>query len=292
MNRPDKKICALIVIYQPKIDLLTRTIRSIVDNVDKVLLYQNSLVDIHYYFPNLQFYGDGINMGIAKAQNILIDAAVKQNFNFALISDQDTIYPRDFFKKIIPLFRKNENIAAVAPGWSNSLKDSKFNGFHLFDKTGKIKLCTSISEPVSISHAISSGMIVDLRISQKIGPFDEDLFIDWVDNDWCWRANAQGYTILGDPKTIIEHELGARSISIFYRSFTVRPPERNYFIVRNALILMRKHKNLNVRRYLFIKVIHHTIFSLLTSQTKRKELRMLVKALGDGLNNKVGAILV
>lgn len=290
MDRSGKKICALIVIYQPKIDLLTRTINSLIDNVDEVLIYQNSLVDINYAL-NLQFYGDGTNVGIAKAQNVLIEAAVKQKFNFALFSDQDTIYPIDFLKKITPLFRRNKNIVAVAPGWSNSLKSSEFNGFHQFDKSGKIKLCTSISEPVSISHAISSGMIIDLQLSKNVGPFDEDLFIDWVDNDWCWRANAMGYKILGDPRTLINHQLGTRSVLLFNRFFSVRSPERNYFIIRNALILMRKHKNLNIRKYLALKIIHHFIFSLLASQSKRKELKTLLKALSDGFYNKVGASL-
>jgi len=43
---------------------------------------------------------------------------------------------------------------------------------------------------------------------------NEDLFIDWVDFEWCWRARKKGYKIIGNANVVITHQLGDAAVTI------------------------------------------------------------------------------
>ena len=61
------KILAVIVAFRPEVEALERNLRSFADYVDKVLLWQNSLVVFTH--PKVETVGDGTNRGIAPALN-------------------------------------------------------------------------------------------------------------------------------------------------------------------------------------------------------------------------------
>ena len=75
---------------------------------------------------------------------------------------------------------------------------------------------------------------------------EEDLFIDWVDLEWCWRAIHMGYFIVGNADVVIEHRLGDRSINLGSRGINLRAPSRHYYITRNAFYLATRCKYLDI----------------------------------------------
>ena len=58
--------------------------------------------------------------------------------------------------------------------------------------------------------AIASGSLVKAEVFGVTGFFDEAMFIDYVDTDFCLRLQKNGFKILSVASVLLEHELGQR----------------------------------------------------------------------------------
>ncbi len=291
--------CGLIVTYQPDFAVLRATISSLALNVDEILIYDNASntadmsMQVLDAMDNVTVFYSNENIGIAEAQNLLLTEAISRGYKFAVMSDQDTVYPAQFVGTLIKYFDNAPKVAVVCPGWidKNLGEAGKYTGQYVFKQCGVLKIDHRTDRAFKIAHAISSGMVIKLGLIDKIGLMRGDLFIDWVDNEWCWRINSLGFTVLGVPSVKIEHTLGDKTVSILGRNFVVRSSNRNYYIVRNALALMlSKSIPLAARIYLMKKVLHHSIFCLLASENKKSDLIVVIKAFWHGINGRLGQI--
>ncbi|HFP9739483.1 TPA: glycosyltransferase family 2 protein, partial [Escherichia coli] len=55
---------------------------------------------------------------------------------------------------------------------------------------------------------IASGKLINLEVLDQVGFMEDDLFIDGVDHEWCWRAGRLGYKIAIIENAIMKHRLG------------------------------------------------------------------------------------
>ncbi len=65
-----------------------------------------------------------------------------------------------------------------------------------------------ICEVDSVSGA---AMLIRKSVIDKIGVFDENIFMFGEDLDLCWRAKTAGYKVMYNPNSIVIHEHGASS---------------------------------------------------------------------------------
>ncbi len=293
------RICALVVTFDPDLNVLERALSSLGFNVDKIFVFDNTDIssvviksEFHLNKP-IEFISKSKNIGIAAAQNILLKAALDEGFDFSVMSDQDTIYPAGYVTDLVRFFLSRNDVAAVFPGWLdvNLMGEAKYPGQYVFDSNNRLKINRSESEVIEISHSISSGMIVNMHLLHQIGLMKEELFIDWVDNEWCWRARCSGFVLLADPTVKVRHTLGDCTVKIFGKNFVKRGVHRNYYIIRNALyLILYSSVPAAAKIYLAKKALHHTIFSLVASDDLFFEFRSLAKAWLHGLQARLGKI--
>src|SRR5690606_36905073 len=88
-------------------------------------------------------------------------------------------------------------------------------------------------ECVDVDHLISSGCLISLDAIEKIGTFEESLFIDYVDTEWCWRARRKGFRLLGVGSAHMKHNLGDDEFIAFGQPRTLHAPFRLYYQMRN-----------------------------------------------------------
>jgi rhamnosyltransferase len=293
------KICGLIVVFNPNIDSLKKVLCSLSVNVEKIFIFDNTddysavkEFNFNYHIP-IEILANFKNIGIGAAQNIILNAAIRENFNFAVMSDQDTYFPIDYVFKLSSYCNVFNNIAAIFPGWLdlNLQGDAKYPGQFVIDPSNKMLIDFTEPEFLKISHGISSGMMINLSSIQKIGLMNDKLFIDWVDNEWCWRARSAGFVLLAIPSVKIQHTLGDSTVNILGKKFVKRRLERNYYIIRNALYLIFYTRiNSAAKIYLVKKTFHHTIFSFIASSDKFSEISILAKAWLHGFQARLGKI--
>lgn len=292
------RICALVVTYNPDVNILGKVLSSLSSEVDKIFIFNNtdgysSDADIVVFNNNekIQVFSKYRNIGIAAAQNELLKIAMAGGFDFAIMSDQDTVYPVGYVSGLLKYRNARNNVAAIFPGWLdvNLYGGAKYPGQYVFDSKNRLKIVLSEPEFLEISHAISSGMMINIFHLKSIGLMREELFIDWVDNEWCWRAGSLGYILLAVPSVKIMHTLGDCTVTVFGKNFVKRGAVRNYYIIRNALYLVfHSHIPSAAKIYLAKKTFHHTIFSFLASNNRLAEISSLAKAWVHGLRAKLG----
>jgi rhamnosyltransferase len=233
------KVCAIIVTYNTTLSSLLRVLRSICFQVDRVILVNN---DANEFLPFLKEFGNifeyalGENFGIGYAQNFGIKLAINDKFGYVLLSDQDSIYPDNYVKRMLLGCSVNPEIGAIAPAFVDLNVDNGEPSFVF--SMGPLFVTRKVTEGTyDIFHAIASGLLIKTVALIEVGLMNEELFIDWVDLEWCWRLRSAGFRLIGDSSVSIDHILGDRSLNIGFRNVPIRSHIRHYYITRNAFHL-------------------------------------------------------
>lgn len=285
-------IDAVVVVFNPEIDVLLSLIDSLRDQVRIIYLInngQNSDASINLG-ENVVLVNLKRNMGVAFAQNYGIKISLDQNADFVLISDQDTCYPPDFIDNMmIDEFVLDARAAAVAPLFIDLVKGGQPTGFYMKTSWG-FSMVENVSGCQEIAQAISSGLLIKSSVLRDVGLMSDELFIDWVDFEWCWRARHRGFKILGNADVIIQHKLGDQSIVIGSRKVSSRSPVRHYYITRNAFYLSLYSEVLDRKRKLglFIRSVRYLIGYPLLFSPRLNNLKAVTQGLYHGVFKQLG----
>lgn len=267
-TRLSYKIGAVIVLYNPASDLLVDCIESIVDQVDEICVIDNSK-DNHsslfrtYGVKKVHYNPLGKNIGIASAQNIGIKYFQDKNYDFIIFSDQDSVSSKSLVQNLIDGYLKlseKNDISCIGPMPINR----KSRQPYLY-KECVIEKKEDLGLKYNVMHSIiSSYSLVPVSNFSEVGLMNERLFIDFVDQEWCWRAaayNKKKSIMLAEIE--IEHELGVSSLFMGHR-INVSSPFRMYYQTRNLLWLCRKSyvpvywKTMNMKK-IIMKFFYYSI---------------------------------
>jgi len=275
----------IIVIYKPDLLELTETINSIIKQVSYCIIVDNGNTKVNFPdFKNLLYFNLNKNYGIAYAQNIGIEVARKYNIEFIIFSDQDTKYSPDYIIKMLSFYnnyKKKEKLGAIVPRLydKNKCCESKI----ALKKFSYIK--PEKNKIYYVAHAISSGTFIPIKNFDKIGYMRDELFIDWVDYEWCWRALKMGYKIISIPDVSIEHMMGDSIINIAGRKIAIKKKLRYYYTIRNGIYIIKYLNVLNIsEKILFGIDLLKKIIGLLFIENRI--IYIIIKAINDG-NKKI-----
>lgn len=288
-----KKISVVYVTYHPNKETLKRSIESISEQVDRVIVVDNTPQNIeeHCVGKNIKSIFLGENMGIAYAQNTGIREAMREGAEFVILSDQDSIYPQDYVRKMLEPFETGENIAAVAPLFRDTNQNRQSEGF-IVKNYFFAKRVFPVGGRVEVLHAIASGKLIDARVLSSVGMMREELFIDWVDLEWCWRAQKEGYKIIGNADVKITHTLGDKAVNIGFRDVNLRSFVRHYYMTRNAFYLALHCESLSFLQKLFflMRAFRYPIAFPLLAKPHLKNLKYSWLGMFDGLFGRLGKL--
>ncbi|MDC4350610.1 glycosyltransferase family 2 protein, partial [Acinetobacter baumannii] len=193
---------------------------------------------------NLEIVKLSANYGIAHAQNVGIEKAIKNNANYILFFDQDSSiesnFVQDLYEDYNTISEKGISIAAIGPRFI----DERYNFYYPGLKLNKIGLIdkfdvSHIKAPCEASVLISSGTLVSIDALKEIGPMREEFFIDFVDTEWCFRALSKGYKIYISKKAFMKHSIGDDVVRIFNFNIPVHSAFRRYYRVRNLFFMWK-----------------------------------------------------
>lgn len=291
-----KSVACVMVSYNPIAEKIFESINSILANDVTLIVVDNGssnrtqILKLVDGSPKAIFISLDVNIGIAAAQNVGIKIALDKDFEYIWLSDQDTIYEPNFSKEMIGCFKvPDDNVAAIGPSFYDTNRGSVQPIVVFSPFTTKKQPSPGLN---SVSHMISSGMFIPSQKIREIGLKQDDLFIDWVDMEWCWRAENlfnQKLFVTGDVQ--IEHTLGDTYKNFLGRKVILRSSFRHYFMVRNAIGLSIYSKSLApfTRVELFAKaVIWMLLLPMLAPSNKLQHLNSTVTGALHGLINRLG----
>lgn len=240
-------IVAVIVTYQPDLDLLGAQLGSLVRQVTNVVLVDNNsaqdlaIWNVRRNPAATAIISLGENRGIAAAQNAGIEWAGNRGAEFVLLMDQDSIPAPDMVEKLVSAISEKSSPAAVGSRYVDELQNNaspftQIRGLRLLRSS-----CTSKEAPVvPVDYLIASGCLIPMSVLNEVGVMREDLFIDYVDIEWCLRARHHGFQSYGVCSAHMRHSLGGDPIKFFGKNIPLHNPLRHYYQFRNAVLLYKE----------------------------------------------------
>lgn len=177
-------------------------------------------------FPTVRFIWKNENVGFAKANNQALQLAKGEKILFL---NPDTILPEDGLEKCLLFFQQQNNLGALGvqmiDGAGNFLPESKRGFPSAFTSFCKMSGLTALFPqsklfakyylghlPENESHEVDvvSGafMMIDKKILDAVGGFDEDYFMYAEDIDLSYRIQKAGYKNFYYAGTSIIHFKG------------------------------------------------------------------------------------
>jgi rhamnosyltransferase len=100
--------------------------------------------------------------------------------------------------------------------------------------------------PVEVDKLITSGSIINVDVYRKLGPFDENLFIDEVDHEYCYRAILKNYAVVQMSNIYMNHSPGYFELHHSLKNLEVtsrrlHSASRMYYMVRKFLYVKEKY---------------------------------------------------
>lgn len=234
----DSKIAIVIVLYNPDYRNVSNNINCLALSDKRVAILvdntPNSICNIENTKQWVYTICNGENLGIATAQNIGIRKAKDLGCTHIVFFDQDSVVENRYidliYSEYIRLKEIYSNIAVLGPTVINMTTGKGY----------KVK-----NKPINngckiLPSVISSGSIMELEIFDVIGGMEDRLFIDYVDNEWSWRATHHGYICCLTTAVSLQHKIGQKDYVLLGIPFLVSSPIRYYYQYRNFIWLLRR----------------------------------------------------
>ena len=286
------RIIAVIVSYFPDLSLLERVVRAAAEQTDSVILIDNnsssySAADFAGTHQT-QFIANCRNRGIAAAQNRGIEYARSHNFTHILFLDQDSVLPSgavaELAKNLQQIEKAGHRIAAIGPRYDEA--NSGLPGRVFISRGCRVHrvVATGGLTTMETDFIISSGSLVPIDVFDHVGGFEEDLFIDLVDIEWCFRARSRGFRTYMVLTTGLAHHLGTGIVRLGSQNIPLHAPTRNYFWVRNAIALMRRrYTPFAWKLYFLSRVLLFPVVYPIFADQRLRRLRLIWAGISDGL---------
>lgn len=279
------KLIAIIVTYLPVLEDLLKNIRSCVNDVDELVIWENTPEHLIKYdrailaglAGKISFAGVGENVGIGKALNYGAEIAMRRGFTHLLTLDQDSYFDDKHLEKY-----KNQ-ISEFESDDAGIFGVNYINNSH--------KTFTTDKKYLEQPDCITSGSIVPVHTFLVADFFDEELFIDGVDFDFCYKIKEKSNlkTIICS-EILLNHQVGYLTKTKFGFSTENYSAFRTYFIVKNHLLLWKRYKQLFpvFRKKHLIKnyIIYRLIKVLLAEDNKKDKIGAILKGINDAVFKK------
>lgn len=233
-------IAACVILYHPESFEVLRNIKTYLPFVKKLYIFDNSEKNsnqMHFEdLNNVTYFWDDENKGISIRLNEACSKAIEENFDYLLTMDQDSYFEENAIKQYFEdIFDDKDKSKVAVYGLEYNQKD----------------INSTTAKTLEVDHLITSASIINLELYPKIGPFDENLFIDGVDIDYGFSAISKGFKNIKFAQNYFIHSLGEAvkrgSVTSFYlikKNVSSHSATRIYYMERNRLYLQKKYRQL------------------------------------------------
>lgn len=286
-------ICAAVVTYNIGV-ALHRCVDAIRNQVAHVLIIDNGSDEITRLelqkLANLDFISlilNDRNEGLARAYNQAVQWARDRKFEWILTLDHDSEATPGMVDELVRGFQALQragvrNVRIVAPT--------------LFDLNIQEYLeCPPREDgglPVYGGEVISSGSLIPLALFDKVGLFNEDLFIYFVDVDFCKRVLRAGFGTYICPEAVLLHQEGFKKRHKFLwvdACYDHYGKKARYYITRNTIYVMKRLRpSRSDLHALVLRLCRDHRNILLFDKNRFEVLWFSLRGLIDGLRGKVG----
>jgi len=215
------------------------------------------------------------NLGIATALNVGIRDCLARGATTVVTFDQDSSPNPDHVERLLSALRAAPptlRVGVIGPG---QVDGDPVDG-----------MAVQSGQPLqSVTTLIQSGMAIPESTWRAVGEFDESLFIDLVDIDYCLRVRAAALNVVAVSDLDMDHCLGlgpdlVRSVKVgkYRPKATGHGADRRYYMNRNLIFLLWRHAR-REPRWAAIQTRRILAMDLLACTVERNRIRKLAAIL-------------
>lgn len=295
----------VVVTYNPPAGLVGR-LRAALDQTDRVVVVDNGSTlppDLggldSSEAARVELLALGSNLGLAAALNRGIEHAGARGAAQVLLLDHDSLPEPDLVARLHHAMREHPRpVAVAAPRIAYAHPDIRCRW--PTSRPGqrwwfRFAYAADMQHPQPVDLVIGSGMLLDVDAWEQVGRFDESLFIDLVDTEFCLRARSHGYDVLAVPQATLSHVLGdveQRHLLGLPVYPTHHSALRHYYLSRNRIILTRRfgRRYPNWLYYETMSALKLTIKVAFFEPDRARKLASMWRGTLDGLRAKAPAV--
>ena len=243
-------VCGVVVTFHPEPTLL-QTLAELVRECGRVVVVDNGSGDAICArlatVPGVEVIALAANLGVAAALNRGAVRAKELGVEWMVTFDQDSRPRPGMVAAMWETHLLFPTAAMVGPCIEDALPGAKPYRWvcrharwpGLFQRRDATR-----GDIEEVTMMVTSGSMVDLAVWTSLCGFDESLFIDYVDTEFCLRVIGADRTVAVSSAAVLEHRLGQRQArQVLGQEFrpTHHAAFRHYYIARNRLVVWRRH---------------------------------------------------
>lgn len=287
-----ERVCAVVITYFPDAGFPER-LEKIASQVFRVIVVDNCTIGQSVINLEMALFSRENVSCIRNTENLGVAVALNQGINKILSETADCSWIVTFDQDSMPVGNMVEKMLAV---WKSHPHQKKLM---LAGPRTTFIDSTSRPDPVDkrpwrdVTHVITSGSLISRQAFELAGYFNEGLFIDYVDIEYCLRIRTLGYKVIEVPSAEIIHHMGRLEERFLLGEKvhpTHHPPLRRYYQFRNALLLHRQFRKTQNQwcwknRIILIKIL---ILVLLYEKQRLQSLFQIMRGISHGLAGRSG----
>lgn len=268
-----KTVLASIILYNPDMERLAENIEAIKSQVKEIVMIVNgpgceAAIEKYREQSGIAFVINDKNKGIAYALNQAMRYGYDNGYQWVLTLDQDSISPDNLVQHLSKHCDK-ENIGIIAPCNTDINKPSA-------------DLAKSGWE--YLSRCITSASLTSIKAWKKVGGFTNELFIDYVDFDYCAKLTKNGYKIIKDYDIVLTHEVGhIKLLKLGKWEYPLynHPPMRRYYYTRNMIYYYKTYPDIINVRWHKIDLLKRCIMVAIFEKQRVKKIGAMIRGAVD-----------
>jgi GT2 family glycosyltransferase len=228
-----------------------------------------------------KFIENDDNYGVAKGNNQGIEAALTDDCEYVLLSNNDVVLMPDTIENLYLGLKENHADMAVPKIyfygtnliWAAGGKFRKFLGITIHIGDHEIDKGQYDTNHI-INYSPTCFMLIKKYFFFDIGLMDENYFVYFDDTDFVYRANLKNKRLYYIFNSVVGHKESSSTIrrSDFYY----------YYIFRNRIYFSKKHN----KHYYFlfcINIIYHFTIRNIKMLHNRRQWKIIRNAIFDGI---------
>jgi len=247
------------------------------ENIELIVIDNNSndssveIIESYRDALDINLIEEESNLGYAKACNIGVENAKN---DFVFITNQDVIFPPDFFQKLIPIYynynHKQEIVLSPALILNNSGKEIDYFGAknHVlgFSYTPEVGEQLPDHKIVKPTQRCSGGtLFLKKQLFLELGGFDSSLFMYYEDTDFSMRLLRNNIKLFTTNEPYLIHQKEEKTICDL----------QYYLLERNRYITVAKNID-SLKKLLPFFILSETILIFQSIITKKFRLRVRI----------------
>lgn len=305
ISRETYSVAAVVITYFPDSKFGER-LEAIAEECDHIIIVDNGATVSESMIPapvlkSIEVLNQPANIGLAGGLNLGVNRAIALGFRWVITFDQDTTPQTGLASALLNSILSHGSSSPAALVGSRIEEEKVAQPARRWVRQSSVhrwlysRVCCEGKDLSGISVVITSGTLMDVAAYRQIGLFDDDLFIDYIDHDYCLRARAKGYEVLVSAQAVVKHNLGAKTARKFV-GIPVFPthhsPLRLRYMARNRWRLARRHAGRFPHWFLYDSVYWmFNILRVLAFETeKTAKLAAIVTGTLDAMHGRYGRI--